>query len=193
MMKYLIVGLGNIGAEYADTRHNIGFQALQYLADSKQAVWTLKRHAFQTEIKEKNRTLILIQPTTYMNLSGKAVKYWLDSEHIPIENLLVITDDIDLPFGSLRLLGKGGGGSHNGMNHIIETLEHQNFARLRFGIGKNYEKGRQSDYVLGEFNDAEMQALPERLEKVAQIVKSFALQGIGKTMNLFNSERFALE
>lgn len=193
MMKYLIAGLGNIGSEYAKTRHNIGFRIVQAFADSKQTSFQLDRHAYVAEVKEKNKNLILIQPTTYMNLSGKAIQYWMNAEHIPVENILVIVDDIDLPFGSLKLLGKGGGGSHNGMNHIIEILGHQNFARLRFGIDKNYSKGYQIDYVLGEFSAIEQQELPQRIDKAVEVIKSFVLQGIQRTMNQVNAEKYIFQ
>lgn len=148
-MKYLIVGLGNIGDEYANTRHNIGFIVVDALAQATSARFSIGRHASVAETRIKNKELILLKPTTYMNLSGKAVKYWLDKEKIPLENLLVITDDVDLDLGVLRMRSKGSGGSHNGLNHIIETLITTDWARLRFGIGKDYAKGFQVDYVLG--------------------------------------------
>lgn len=187
-MKYLIVGLGNIGDEYANTRHNIGFIILDALAQATSAKFSIGRHAFVAEAKVKNKELILLKPTTYMNLSGKAVKYWLDKEKIPLENLLVVTDDVDLDLGVLRLRSKGSGGSHNGLNHIIETLLMTDFARLRVGIGKDYARGFQVDYVLGRWTSKEEKILLPRIDVAVDIIKSFALAGVDRTMSEYNNK-----
>ena len=188
MDKYLIVGLGNIGEEYANTRHNIGFIVADALANELGAKFTIERHAFKTEAKLKNKLLIILKPTTFMNLSGKAVKYWLDKEKIPLENLLVITDDVDLDLGVLRLRTKGSGGSHNGLNHIIETLLITDWARLRFGIGKDYARGFQVDYVLGQWSQKDEKILIPKIETAVSIVKSFVLAGATQTMSDFNNK-----
>jgi PTH1 family peptidyl-tRNA hydrolase len=188
MDKYLIVGLGNIGEEYANTRHNIGFIVADALANELGAKFTIERHAFKTEAKLKNKLLIILKPTTFMNLSGKAVKYWLDKEKIPLENLLVITDDVDLDLGVLRLRTKGSGGSHNGLNHIIETLLITDWARLRFGIGKDYARGFQVDYVLGQWSKKDEKILIPKIETAVSIVKSFVLAGAKQTMSDFNNK-----
>jgi peptidyl-tRNA hydrolase, PTH1 family len=188
MDKYLIVGLGNIGEEYANTRHNIGFIVADALASELGAKFTIERHAYKTEAKLKNKLLIILKPTTYMNLSGKAVKYWLDKEKIPLENLLVITDDVDLDLGVLRMRTKGSGGSHNGLNHIIETLLLTDWARLRFGIGKDYARGFQVDYVLGQWSKKEEKILIPRIEIAVSIVKSFVLAGAAQTMSDYNNK-----
>jgi PTH1 family peptidyl-tRNA hydrolase len=188
MDKYLIVGLGNIGEEYSFTRHNIGFIVADALANELGVKFTIERHAFMATAKLKNKTLIILKPTTYMNLSGKAVKYWMDKENIPIENILVITDDIDLELGSLRLRIKGSGGSHNGLNHIIETLSTTEWPRLRFGIGKDYARGFQVEYVLGRWSANEEKSLIPRIESAVSIIKSFALAGAKQTMADFNNK-----
>jgi peptidyl-tRNA hydrolase, PTH1 family len=187
-MKYLITGLGNIGDEYANTRHNIGFIVLDALAQSSGIKFTIGRHAFIAETRVKNKELILLKPTTFMNLSGKAVKYWLDKEKIPLENLLVITDDVDLDLGVLRLRSKGSGGSHNGLNHIIETLGMTDFARLRVGIGNDYAKGFQVDYVLGRWSSKEEKILIPRIDTAVEIIKSFVLAGVDRTMSEYNNK-----
>ena len=187
-MKYLIVGLGNIGAEYAETRHNIGFKIVEKIAKDSGASFELEKQAFVTEISNKGRTLILIKPTTYMNLSGKAVQYWMQKEKIAPENLLIIVDDLALPFATIRMKTKGSDGGHNGLKSIQECLGHQNYSRLKFGIGNNFHKGKQVDYVLGEWNDDEMKTLDERIETAAEMVKSFTFVGIEKTMSLFNNK-----
>lgn len=187
-MKYLIAGLGNIGTEYKDTRHNIGFIALDALAKASNVVFTDKRLAFHCELKFKGRTFVLIKPTTFMNRSGRAINYWLQKEKIPVENLLVIADDLALPFGTIRIRAKGGSAGHNGLGDIEEILGHQNYARLRFGIGAEFNKGQQVDYVLGNWSDEELKAIPERLEKIASAVKSFGTIGIATTMNSFNNK-----
>ena len=188
MDKYLIVGLGNIGEEYANTRHNIGFIVADALANELGAKFTIERHAFKTEAKLKNKLLIILKPTTFMNLSGKAVKYWLDKEKIPLENLLVITDDVDLDLGVLRLRTKGSGGSHNGLNHIIETLLFSDWSRLRFGIGKDYARGFQVDYVIGQWSKKEEKILGPRIDMAVSIIKSFVLAGATQTMSEFNNK-----
>ncbi len=187
-MKYLIVGLGNVGREYEYTRHNIGFRVLDALAEASNAVFEDKRYGFVSETKIKGRTLILLKPSTYMNLSGNAVRYWLNQEKVPIENLLVIVDDLALPFGTLRLKGKGSDAGHNGLKHIQAILSTQTYARLRFGIGSDFPKGRQVDYVLDNFSDEEEVALPAKLETCVDIVKSFCLAGIQNTMNAYNNK-----
>ena len=186
-MKYLITGLGNPGDEYANTRHNIGFVVIEALAGNLGAKFSIDRHAWLAEARLKNKELILLKPNTYMNLSGKAVKYWLDKEKIPLENLLVIADDVDLDTGVLRLRGKGSGGSHNGLNHIIETLGTQEWPRLRVGIGKDYARGFQVDFVLGEWTKAEEKLMVPRVELAVEMIKSFVLAGITQTMSYFNN------
>jgi len=187
-LKYLIAGLGNVGDKYAGTRHNIGFEVLDALAGASNLVFMLKRHAYEVEYRFKGQTLVLIKPTTYMNLSGKAINYWLQQEHIPVENLLVIVDDLALPFGTIRIKAKGSAGGHNGLEHISQTLGHQNFARIRYGIGSEFNTGEQIDYVLGKWSVAEKKLLPERLEKMGEAIKNFATLGIERTMNFFNNK-----
>lgn len=187
-MKYLIAGLGNIGSEYQYTRHNIGFRVLDALAKASNIVFTDRRYGETTELKVKGKTLTLLKPSTYMNLSGNAIRYWLQAEKVPVENLLVIVDDLALPFGSLRLKGKGSDAGHNGLKSIQSILGTQNFSRLRFGIGNDFPKGGQVDYVLGEFSDEEEKALPQRFEMCEDIIKSFCLAGLQNTMNQFNNK-----
>ena len=187
-MKYLIAGLGNIGREYHYTRHNIGFRVLDALAKASNIVFTDKRYGETSELKVKGKTLILLKPSTYMNLSGNAIRYWLQAEKIPVENLLVVLDDLALPFGSLRLKGKGSDAGHNGLRSIQSVLGTQNYSRLRFGIGNDFPKGGQVDYVLGEFSDEEEKALPERFEMCEDIIKSFCLAGLQNAMNQFNNK-----
>lgn len=185
-MKYLIVGLGNIGQEYADTRHNIGFMVLDQMAKEAGVQFSTMRLASYTEINHKGRTLCLIKPTTYMNLSGKAVSYWMKDLKIPIENVLVIVDDLAIPFGSLRIKPKGSPAGHNGLKSIEGLLGSNEYARLRFGIGDNFPKGRQVDYVLSGFDKEEVLALPALIEKSINMVKSFATIGVELTMTNFN-------
>lgn len=187
-MKYLICGLGNIGSEYANTRHNIGFKVLDFLANQGQSEFKNGRLADIASIKHKGRTLILIKPTTYMNLSGKAIQYWLHAEKIPIENCMVVTDDLALPFGTIRLRAKGSDGGHNGLKNTNEVLGTNNYPRLRFGIGAEFSKGRQVDYVLSEWNKEENLALPDRLKMAADAVLSFTTIGIAQTMTNFNNK-----
>lgn len=187
-MKYLIVGLGNIGLEYQNTRHNIGFEVLDALARASNISFKDKRYGFKGELKWKSRTFILIKPSTYMNRSGRAVNYWLQKEKIPIENLLIVVDDIALPFGSIRIRAKGGDAGHNGLRSINEILGTQNYARLRFGIGSEFMPGGQSNYVLSPWDDDELKKLPERLEVMTDAIKSFGTIGLERTMNFFNNK-----
>ena len=185
-MKYLIVGLGNIGPEYADTRHNIGFMILDKLAKEESAQFHTMRLASYTEVKHKGRSLHLIKPTTYMNLSGKALNHWMKELKIPVENVLVLVDDIALPLGTLRLKPKGSAAGHNGLKHIELTLGNNEYARLRFGVGDNYPKGRQVDYVLSGFDDDEIPELPALIDRSIEIIKSFTTVGTELTMTRFN-------
>jgi len=185
-MKYLVVGLGNVGSEYEGTRHNCGFMVVDALAKSAEASWSLERHAYRAEMRVKGRTIVLIKPTTYMNLSGKAVKYWLQAEKIEQQNLLVVVDDIALPTGTLRMKKQGSGGGHNGLGNIEELLGNSNYCRLRVGVGNNFSRGRQIDYVLGQFTADELAVLQPKIERAAEMVKSFATQGPDRTMNMFN-------
>ncbi|MDR0832839.1 MAG: aminoacyl-tRNA hydrolase [Candidatus Symbiothrix sp.] len=188
-MKFLITGLGNIGDDYANTRHNIGFMTLDALAEASNVVFDVnKRYGAIAEMRLKNAQLILLKPYTYMNLSGNAIRYWLQKEHIPIENLLVVVDDLMLPFGSLRLKTKGSDAGHNGLKNIQELLGTQNYSRLRFGIGNDYPPGGQLDHVLGHFNAEEQIALPERIRQADEMIKSFCLAGPEITMNQFNKK-----
>jgi PTH1 family peptidyl-tRNA hydrolase len=188
-LKYLIAGLGNIGSEYSNTRHNIGFVVLDALAKASNISFNDSRYGSISEVKYKGRTFILLKPSTYMNLSGKAISYWLQKEKIPFENLLVVLDDIALPLGSLRLRSGGSDGGHNGLKSIDSVLGHQNYARLRFGIGGNFPKGYQVDYVLGEWDVEEKKILPERLKVASDIVLSFGTIGVERTMNFFNKKK----
>lgn len=185
-MKYLIVGLGNIGDEYADTRHNIGFIVADALAAEGNAVFKTDRYAAMTKLSVKGRTLVVIKPSTYMNLSGKAIRYWMQKEDIPRENLLVIVDDLALPLGAFRLRTKGSDGGHNGLISIIEHLESTEFSRIWFGIGNNFAKGRQVDYVLGRWDADETKILIPRIKEAVEMIKSFVLIGPERTMNFFN-------
>lgn len=185
-MKYLIVGLGNPGSEYELTRHNVGFLILDRFADLEKVKFTTQRIADKTEVKFKGRQLHLIKPNTFMNLSGKAVNYWMNELKIEKENVLIIVDDIALPFGSLRLRGKGSSAGHNGLNHIEETLGHQNYARLRFGIGSDFSKGQQVDFVLSRFSNEEFKNLVPLMDKAIQMIQSFCTAGLERTMSSFN-------
>ncbi|WP_405574048.1 aminoacyl-tRNA hydrolase [Winogradskyella sp. Asnod2-B02-A] len=188
MKKFLIVGLGNIGEKYANTRHNIGFKILDYLAETNDITFETVKLGDISSLKIKGRTLVLLKPSTFMNLSGKAIKYWLEKENIPLENLLVITDDLNLPFGSLRLKTKGSDGGHNGLKDTQDKLQTTKYNRFRFGISDEFSKGRQVDYVLGEWNEDENSKLKERLKISAELIKSFALAGVNTTMNQFNGK-----
>jgi peptidyl-tRNA hydrolase, PTH1 family len=185
-MKYLIVGLGNIGEEYKDTRHNIGFTVLDALAAASNTSFTDKRYGAVGRLKYKGRELILLKPSTYMNLSGNAVKYWLQKENIPIENLLVISDDIALPPGSIRMRPKGSDGGHNGLSHISNILSTTEYPRIRIGIGNIFRSGQQRDYVLGKWSTDEIKFMQERISIVAEMIRSFAFAGLELTMTAFN-------
>ncbi|MBQ7532214.1 MAG: aminoacyl-tRNA hydrolase [Bacteroidales bacterium] len=187
-MKYLIACLGNIGAEYANTRHNIGFMVADHLAKDLKCTFTTTRLAMVSEMKYKGRQLIVIKPTTYMNLSGKAVKYWATQEKIPIENILVVCDDLALPTGTLRMKKKGSDGGHNGLKNIIEALGSSEFCRLRIGIGNDYAKGKQIDYVIGEWKQSEIDEIQPRLDVAVEMIKSFVAIGPDLTMNQFNNK-----
>jgi PTH1 family peptidyl-tRNA hydrolase len=188
MKKFLIVGLGNIGAEYVNTRHNIGFKIVDFLAKKEGINFETVKLGALAEYKFKGRTLLLLKPNTYMNLSGKAVQYWMDKEKIPLENILIITDDLNLSFGTIRIRQKGSDGGHNGLKNINLVLNTQNYARFRFGISDEFKKGKQVDYVLGDWDDTEKTALPERLEVASEIINSFGTAGLENTMTAFNGK-----
>ena len=187
-MKYLIVGLGNIGNEYQDTRHNIGFTILDAFAKASNVFFTENRYGSTCEVKMKGRTLILLKPSTFMNLSGNALRYWMQKEKIEIDNVLVVVDDLALPFGTVRLKPQGSDAGHNGLKNIQEILGHNNYPRLRFGIGNDFSKGRQVEYVLGKWTKEQSEALPERAERCAEIIQSFCLAGMQLTMTQFNNK-----
>lgn len=187
-MKYLIVGLGNPGLTYEETRHNIGFKVLEALAKELSSSFSTQKLADVAEIRIKGRTLVLAKPSTFMNLSGKAVNYWMQQHKIPLENLMVITDDIALPFGKLRMKGKGSDGGHNGLKSIQATLNTNEYARLRFGVGSDFNKGRQVDYVLGEWSDEERETLAERIATATEFIKGFATVGLELTMTNWNGK-----
>lgn len=188
MKKFLIVGLGNIGPKYHNTRHNIGFKVLDFLAEQEDLTFETQKLGDIATYKFKGRTFILLKPSTYMNLSGKAVNYWLQKEKVPLENLLVITDDLNLPFGTLRVKTKGSDGGHNGLKDIQTQLGTITYNRFRFGISDEFSKGKQVDYVLGEWDEEEEKKLPERLKKSVEVIKSFGTAGINNTMNTFNGK-----
>ncbi|MBN2487238.1 MAG: aminoacyl-tRNA hydrolase [Bacteroidales bacterium] len=187
-MKYLIVGLGNIGAEYKNTRHNIGFKVLDALAGASNIFFEDKRYGMVAEYKFKARNYVLLKPSTYMNLSGQAVNYWLKQTKVPLENLLIIVDDIALPLGTIRIKPKGGDGGHNGLSNITQVLGTANYARVRFGIGDNFHKGQQINYVLGEWTADEEQKLPELIGHTVEIIKSFGTIGLELTMTRLNKK-----
>ena len=187
-MKYLIVGLGNIGNEYHNTRHNIGFTILDAFAKASNVFFSENRYGATCEVKLKGRTLILLKPSTFMNLSGNALRYWMQKEKIEIENVLVIVGDIALPLGTLRLKPQGSDAGHNGLKNIQEILGHNNYARLRFGIGNDFAKGRQVEYVLGKWTEEQTTALPERADRCIEIIQSFCLAGMQLTMTQFNGK-----
>lgn len=186
MKKFLVVGLGNIGEKYDNTRHNIGFQILNTLADEEELSFEEARLGAIAPFKYKGKAVLCLKPSTFMNLSGKAVKYWMEKEGIAMENVLVITDDINLPFGTLRLKGKGSDGGHNGLKDIQQSLQTTKYHRFRFGVGSEFSKGRQVDYVLGKWNQEEERALEERLKRSTQLIRSFVFSGAKNTMNSFN-------
>jgi PTH1 family peptidyl-tRNA hydrolase len=185
-MKYLIVGLGNPGPEYADTRHNIGFLVLDHLAGAASVRFAPDRYGDRAEVRHKGRTFVLIKPSTFMNLSGKAVRYWMDAEGVPPERLLVVTDDLAIPFGAIRLRAKGGAGGHNGLSSIMELIGTEEYPRLRFGIGSDFPRGRQSEYVLAPWSVEERKTLPERIELAGKAILQFGLLGLAAAMNNFN-------
>ena len=186
MKKFLVVGLGNIGEEYAETRHNIGFKILDSLAREEDFIFETAKLGDVGTFKVKGRSIICLKPSTYMNRSGKAVKYWMDKENIPLENVLIVTDDINLSFGTIRLKTKGSDGGHNGLKDIQQYLLTTNYNRLRFGVGSDFGKGKQIDYVLGEWNQEEKDALVERYERINALIRSFVLSGVNRTMNEYN-------
>ena len=188
MKKYLIVGLGNIGEKYEHTRHNIGFTILDEIANMENVIFEPQKLGSIAKFRFKGRLFILLKPATYMNLSGKAVKYWITKEKIPLENLLIICDDLNIPFGTIRLKAKGSAGGHNGLLDINESLQTQNYSRFRFGVGDAFKKGTQVDYVLGKWEEDETKKLPERLKKSYELVKSFGTSGIANTMSDFNGK-----
>ena len=187
MKKFLIVGLGNIGPKYANTRHNVGFKILDTLAEEEGLTFETAKLGDIAIFKYKGRQALCLKPSTYMNLSGKAVRYWMEKENIPLENVLVITDDINLSFGTLRLKMKGSDGGHNGLKDIQNTLQTIRYNRFRFGVGSEFGKGQQVDYVLGEWNDEENEKLPERLKRATELIRSFIFAGVKNTMNQFNN------
>ena len=187
-MKYLIAGLGNIGAEYANTRHNVGFRMLDRLAADANIAFVDRRYGFVAEYKYKGRIFVLLKPSTYMNLSGRAINYWLQKENIETDRLLALVDDIALPFGAIRLKGKGGDGGHNGLRNIVDVLGTRDFARLRFGVGNDFSQGKQMDYVLGQWTEEQANELPKRLEITSDIIRSFGTIGLELTMTFFNNK-----
>ena len=188
MKKFLIVGLGNIGSEYDNTRHNIGFKILDELASKEDISFESKKLGVVTQFRFKGRTFILLKPSTFMNLSGKTVKYWMTKEKIALENVLIICDDLNISFGTIRLKGKGSAGGHNGLKDINTQLNTQNYPRFRFGVGAEFSKGRQVDYVLGKWNAEEEAKLPERLDTSCKLIKSFGTAGLNNTMSDFNGK-----
>ena len=186
--KFLIVGLGNIGAEYVNTRHNIGFKIVDFLARNEGISFETVKLGAVAAYKFKGKTFFLLKPNTFMNLSGKAVQYWMDKENIPLENVLVITDDLNLSFGTVRIRPKGSDGGHNGLKNINLVLNTQNYTRFRFGISDEFKKGKQVDYVLGDWDGPEKLALTERLELASEIIKSFGTAGLENTMTAFNGK-----
>jgi PTH1 family peptidyl-tRNA hydrolase len=187
-MKYLIVGLGNKGPEYENTRHNVGFKVADKIAETLETSFNTTNFGWMADGKYKGRRVLILKPDTYMNLSGNAVRYWMQKENIPLENILIVTDDLALPFGTLRLKGKGSDAGHNGLKNINEVLQTQNYARLRFGISAEFSEGKQVDYVLGTWNAEETEKLPERIEKFSKASLSFIFAGIANTMSSFNGK-----
>ena len=187
-MNYLSVGLGNIGAEYRDTRHNIGFKVLDAFAEASNIVFSTQRYGDVAQVRVKNKILVLLKPSTYMNLSGEAVRYWMNKENIPLENVLIIVDDIALPFGAIRIKGKGSDGGHNGLKNIAALLGTQNYARIRFGVGNEFVRGAQIDYVLGNFTEEQSRELPVRMKVACDAIKAFCLSGLTFAMNNFSNK-----
>lgn len=188
MKKFLIIGLGNIGAEYIQTRHNIGFKVVDEIANELGGEWQTVKLGSLAEVKVKGRTLLLLKPNTYMNLSGKAMQYWMEKEKIGVENIMIITDDLNLPFGTIRIKAKGSDGGHNGLKSIQGTLNSVSYPRFRFGISDEFKKGQQVDYVLGVWSDQEKEHLPERLKMASKAVQEFALAGLNNAMNTYNGK-----
>ncbi len=188
-MNYLIVGLGNIGAEYSSTRHNMGFMVLDAWAQASNVVFRTERYGDVAEISFKGRKMTLLKPSTYMNLSGNAVRYWIQKLNLPLENLLIICDDLNLPFGTLRMRKNGSAGGHNGLKNIEELIESQNYARIRMGIGNNFSRGGQVDYVIGELSEEEKEQMPELCKKVIEGIKGFVTIGPDRTMNTLNTKK----
>ncbi|QVY64648.1 aminoacyl-tRNA hydrolase [Polaribacter sp. Q13] len=188
MKKFLIIGLGNIGEKYVNTRHNIGFKIVDEVAEEHNVTFETEKLGDVATFRFKGRTFVLLKPSTFMNLSGKAVKYWMDKENISVENILVVTDDVNIDFGVIRVKAKGSAGGHNGLKDIQEKLNSQQYARFRFGVGGNYSRGRQVDYVLGEWNKEETSELIERLPTSAKVITSFGTAGLNNTMNTFNGK-----
>ena len=186
--KFLIVGLGNVGAEYEGTRHNAGFMVVDAMAKEGEARWSLERHAYRTEVRHKGRTLVLIKPTTYMNLSGKAVKYWLQAEKIELANLMVVVDDLALDPGIIRIKKQGAAGGHNGLTDIETLLGTQNYNRLRVGVGSSFGRGHQVDYVLGQFDGDDLAKVESAVGQACEAIRCFVTQGIDRTMNLYNKK-----
>ncbi|MSP85444.1 MAG: aminoacyl-tRNA hydrolase [Flavobacteriaceae bacterium] len=188
MNKFLVVGLGNIGVEYANTRHNIGFKVLDFLVKKEGITFETSKFGAKAELKLKGKKIFLLKPNTYMNLSGKAVKYWMEKENIPLQNILIIADDLNLSFGTIRIRPKGSDGGHNGLKNITLLLNTQEYARFRFGISDEFKKGKQIDYVLANWDDLEQTMLAERLDVASDIINSFGLAGLENTMTLFNGK-----
>lgn len=187
-MKYLIIGLGNKGEEYTETRHNIGFKVADKIAEAIDTTFKTANFGWLAEGKYKGRKVFVLKPDTYMNLSGNAVKFWMQKENIPLENIMVVTDDLALPFGSLRMRKKGSDAGHNGLKNIQEVLQTQEYARLRFGISSEFDKGKQVDYVLGKWSEEEQEKLPERIEMFSKAALSFVFAGINNAMNTYNGK-----
>ncbi len=187
-MKYLVVGLGNIGREYEGTRHNIGFRVIDAFAEKQGAEWQDKRYGFVARTRVKNAELVLLKPSTYMNLSGQAVRYWSQQEKIPVERILVLVDDLSLPVGKIRMRGSGSDGGHNGLKNIASCMMTQDYARIKFGIGNEFPRGTQVDFVLGQFSDEDNKIIDEKVEYVGEMIKSFCLQGLDRTMNQYNKK-----
>ena len=184
----MIVGLGNIGNEYVGTRHNIGFRLIDAFAKAQEAAWEDKRYGFVAHTRVKNAEMTLLKPSTYMNLSGTAVRYWAQKENIPIENILVLVDDLSLPVGKIRMRGNGSAGGHNGLRNIESCMMTTNYARIKFGIGNEFPRGAQVDFVLGEFSAEDNTIIDEKTEYVGEMIKSFCLQGLDRTMNQYNKK-----
>lgn len=187
-MNYLVAGLGNIGQEYANTRHNAGFMVLDAWAQASNAVFTTQRYGDVAEVSFKGRKITLLKPSTYMNLSGNAIRYWMTKLKLPVENLLVICDDLNIPFGTLRMRKKGSDGGHNGLKNIQELLGTQDYARIRVGIGNDFLKGGQVDFVLGKLDEEELKAMPEICARIIEGAKSFVFCGADRAMNSFNTK-----